>query len=177
MFNVIPDYLSLGITKILIDNLGGSSGLLRQVIYVLMDIIGSVFAWFIYCLIIAFPFVFYELVFTESFSLPASIPFTYANYSEMVLWLFTLNDSSYFGDGDSINLPYIQIFIYTSIFSSLWIVLHILGGALVRLMIIAQRRISDNLWILNVDEKPFQSIGAFAVISFNVLFFLVYAVI
>lgn len=153
LVNVLPDYISLFETRYVLRFLSVSPSLGRQLLLLIIDaLITAVIAlgvWFLFDLMM-------------DYSLKGTI-----EYIPLYILPLKADYSGYFSPG---------IWFYSTFLTSIWIWLYLLSGISVivakklNLVLIAARR------VLDVDNKPFVSLGVIAIMGVTVVYIVVFTV-
>mgnify|MGYP003146339016 CR=1 FL=1 len=158
--NIIPDYISLTQTRLLIRYLKEKSPFNHSII-IIIDFALSVLIFFIaWCLFSFIAFQFYDGE-DISFSL-----YVKAMARELPVELFyMIADEDYRRELTSTT---IVVSLLTSLLTSFWLYLIIIGGYLNRFF----RKISPVIFFVNSDEKPLTAIGWMSVLAIGPLILL-----
>ena len=151
LFNLVPDYLSLIETRWLLGKMIRSHSVIRLIAFFVIDLF--------FTLLI---FVTWTIISITLFSLFKEVPIDYIikqyskieSYSEVI---------SYFTE------PPIVIYLISTFFTSIWIWLYVLSGVTLRSfngLIVSFKFFKKHL---DIENKPFKSLGSFLVIVITIL--------
>ena len=139
VFNLLPDYLSLYETRLVLGVMAKSGGWMRTLALLVFDLAATML-----------------ITFVVGFVLMLSLLRLLLGNPVTVAWvvkLFWQNLS--FSSHD----PHIGIFIYSALFTSVWVWLYALSGVLVRSVATSRKGLHFLQRRLNLEEHPLRSMG------------------
>ena len=153
--NVIPDYFSLLETRIVVRRIKDNPTAMRVLFLLSIDLIATAAIFIFYCICVYI--------------------FIYLAYSEPINWKLIIDRSmvslnTEFPSNPEDSIRYFTY--YTTFATSIWIWLISLLSVIITIMQKIEGRLWERLFqtVLNVEEKPFQSLAWLAVASIAIIF-------
>lgn len=167
MFNVIPDYLSLLLSRRILVKMAKSTNHLIRFFFLIVDLLLSILViqvWFVIIPILFIPNPIAEILPQfDNFSL---------DYFENAFSL-SFADSE-FQDGRARSIALMNgISIYTSLFTSIWIWFFALSGASLKVVQKLQIGINFLKRILDIKNEPFKAMGFTSIIFVSFIYLLI----
>ena len=165
--NFIPDYVSLLETRYLLNWIQQRPSLGLHVVILLVDVLITGFIFIASIIVFTLTVRLLTIGMDATLSDISVIP---ENFFKMIKTLVFIEEVGVGYSGISI----LSVFFYSTYFTSMWLWLYLLAGALSRLVVGGLATIQWTKRFVNIDEKPILSIGTMSILLVS-LGFLLYA--
>ncbi len=152
-FNLIPDYLSLLETRVIVGAMSRTRKASALVGYLFMDLILT------YVIFITLSGFFWIIAVIYWNSMQLELSFVVQHYADYFTIILSEKPLAFVGDAS-----FLAIFLYSTYFTSVWVWLTALGWWAIRVMAKAPPLLKAMQYLLPIDERPLRSIGEVAAV-------------
>lgn len=170
-YNIIADYFSLLETRYIITLMSQTKSIIKICSLLFIDFIASIFIFSFFLSLNSVTLLMFvklpPLVPPEAGKLYMLLENSYDNFIYILQGGVLL-----FNDFRPLPYPPIGIFVYSSLFTSIWIWIYFVSISLLKMNKYLIRSLMFFKRFLDIDNKPFRSIGAFAIVIISAIYLL-----
>jgi hypothetical protein len=141
-FNVLPDYISLLETRIVIDKIRKSKSAVMRFFWIMLDVAATLFIFWIAT---------YTSILILSNILPGIAAESFFGMLELII-------NSIWNPASDIDNEILAIFLWTTFFTSIWVWLYVASQLVTRLISPLRKSVHFVQYLLPIDTKPLLSV-------------------